>query len=113
MGCAPELLKSETLSRVLKGISRSRPRKADCRPAFLLPHYDLPLLLHHPTSGERCIQTAAVIFGFFGMLRFHVFGQLHLDTLVLVDAWGKERKTKGLSPALQKGLIFRDKIIGF
>ena len=113
LGCAPELLKSETLSRVLKGISRSKPKKRDQRPAFLLPHYNFPLVFRHPTSEECCVQSAAIIFGFFGMLRFHVFVQLHVNSLVLVDIHGREHKTRGLPHAKQKVLIFWDKIIGF
>ena len=112
LGCTPELLKSDTLSRVLKGISRSRPKKRDQRPAFLLPHYDLPLIFRHPASGEHCVQAAAVIFGFFGMLRFHVFEQLHLGSLVLVDIHGGEYKMDGLPPHTQKALLFCDEIIG-
>ena len=34
LGCQPEYLKSHVLTRVLKGISRVRPRKRDTRPAF-------------------------------------------------------------------------------
>ena len=53
LGCTPELLKSDILSRVLRGISRSKPKKRDQRPAFLLPHYGLPLIFRHPASGEH------------------------------------------------------------
>ena len=113
LGCRPEYLKSHVLTRVLKGISRVRPRKRDTRPAFLLPSYRIPLHLRHPISGDRCSQIAAAIFCFFGMLRFHVLQKLHMKSLVLVDRRGVEHKMVLLAPPRQKHLLFAPKIIGF
>lgn len=113
LGCCPEYLESDILSRVLKGIARIRPRKRDTRPAFLLPSYRLPLHLRHPISGDRCTQISAAIFSFFGMLRFHVLQKLHLKNLVLVDAHGVEHHLHRLTPQSQKHIIFAPKIIGF
>ena len=102
MGCDPSCFESEELTRVLKGISRRRPPKRDDRPAFLLPHYQMPLILRHPTSDTQCVITAAVIFGIFGLLRFHVFKKLNLSTLVLVDTRGTEHEMKQLSKQNQE-----------
>ena len=113
LGCHPEHLKSDVLSRVLKGISRVRPRKRDTRPAFLLPSYRIPVHLRHPISGDRCSQVAAAIFSFFGMLRFHVLKKLRLKSLVLVDDKGREQKMASLTTHQQKHLLFSPKIIGF
>ena len=96
-GCCPEYLASNVLTRVLKGISRIRPKQQDTRPAFLLPSYRLPLHFRHPISGQRCAQISAAIFSFFGMLRFHVLQKLSLKSLVLVGARGKEHKMNHLS----------------
>ena len=113
LGCQPEYLKSHVLTRVLKGISRVRPRKRDTRPAFLLPSYRIPLHLRHPISGDRCSQISAAIFCFFGMLRFHVLKKLHIKSLVLVDQRGVEHKMAPLAPPRQKQMLFAPKIIGF
>ena len=50
-------------------------------------------------------------FRIFSMLRFHVFEQLHVDSLVIVDVLDREHKISGLPHAKQKLLIFWDKII--
>ena len=85
MGCDPSCFESDMLDRVLKGVTRRYPPKKDTRPAFLLPHYDLPAEVLHPSSGHSCIIFAAVFFGFFGFLRFHVFKKLRFENLVLVN----------------------------
>ena len=66
-GCDPEILKSDVLERVVKGSRRRLPPKSDTRPAFLLPHYNLPSSFCHPATGQLCSTMAAVIFGFFGL----------------------------------------------
>ena len=113
LGCNPKYLESDILTRVLKGISRIRPRKPDTRPAFLLPSYRIPLQLRHPISGHRCAQISAAVFCFFGMLRFHVLQKLQLKSLILVDVRGKEHKMRNFPPPLQERLLFAPKIIGF
>ena len=112
-GCCPEYLASDVLTRVLKGISRIRPKQQDTRPAFLLPSYRLPLHFRHPISGQRCAQISAAIFSFFGMLRFHVLQKLSLKSLVLVGTRGKEHKMTHLSLQNQERLLFSSAIIGF
>ena len=113
LGCHPEHLNSHVLTRVLKGISRVRPRKHDTRPAFLLPSYRIPLHLRHPISGDRCSQIAAAIFSFFGMLRFHVLQKLHIKSLIIVDGSGVEHKMAPLTPQQRKHVLFAQKVIGF
>ena len=71
-GCDPKLLQSDVLNRVMKGLKRRMPSKRDTRPAFLLPHYRLPNKFRHPSNGRHCSTIAAIIFGFFGLSRFHI-----------------------------------------
>ena len=112
-GVNPESLDSDVLERVLKGLKRRLPSKKDTRPAFLLPHYTLPNELGHPTSGQLCATLAAVIFGFFGLARFHILKKLELKALSLVDKGGHEYKMHKLSKKFFKKVLFSDKIIGF
>ena len=112
-GCDPKILESDVLERVLKGIKRRLPPKSDTRPAFLLPHYNLPSSFCHPTTGHQCTISAAVIFGFFGLSRFHVLEQLTLDALTVVDRGGHEYKIRIFSPKNRKKIIFSRKVIGF
>ena len=112
-GCDPEILKSDVLERVLKGLKRRLPPKSDTRPAFLLPHYNLPLSFCHPTTQQLCATMAAVIFGFFGLARFHVLEQLTIDALTMVDRGGHEYKIRNFSPQNCKKTIFSKKVIGF
>ena len=112
-GCDPEDLKSDVLERVLKGLKRWLPPKKDARPAFLLPHYILPPKFRHPASGKLCTSMAAVIFGFFGLARFHVLEKMNIDSLSLVDRGGREYKIHSFSKANRKKVLFSEKIIGF
>ena len=113
MGCDPLCFESDILDRVLKGVNRRYPPKRDTRPAFLLPHYHFPLWFRHPSSAHLCTVTAAIIFGFFGMVRFHVFKKLRLKNLVLVGVRGREYTLWRFPPHTQKSLVFSNKIIGF
>ena len=107
-GCDPDILESDVLDGVLKGLKRRLPPKADTRAAFLLPHYKLPAGFCHPTSGGQCSAVAAVIFGFFGLARFHILEQLNVKSLSLVDKSGHEYKIGRLSPPNQKKVfVFR------
>ena len=112
-GCDPVRLESHVLKRILIGISKRRPVPFDARPAFLLPHYQFPLRFRYPTTLNDCVLMAALISGFFGMLRFHVFRKLKLNSLVLVGGDGREYKMAGYSSVGHKHLIFSEKIIGF
>ena len=112
-GCDPESLDSGVLDRVLKGLKRCWPPKTDVRPAFLLPHYKLPSKFRYPSSGQQCSQIAAVIFGFFGLARFHVLEKLNVDCLTLVDKSGHEYKLRQLSSKNLKRVLFSEKIMGF
>ena len=47
------------------------------------------------------------------MLRYHVFEQLHIGSLVLVDVRGVEYKMSGLPQYSQKALLFCEEIVGF
>ena len=55
----------------------------------------------------------AVIFGFFGLARFHVLKQLNVDALTLVDRGEREYKISNFSPKNRKRIIFSEKIIGY
>ena len=112
-GVDPESLNSDVLNRVLNGLNRHLPRKKEARPAFFLPHYELPKELGHPTSGRLCATIAAVIFGFFGLARFHVLKKLELKALCLVDKGGHQYQMHKLSRKFRKKVLFSDKIIGF
>ena len=113
LGCDPECLDSTELFRVMRGISRKLPPKADTRPPFLLPHYNMPLAYRHPTTPGDCRKMAAVVFGFFGMLRFHVFKKLNINSLVLVTFRGLEIKLKCMPPSKRRNLIFSNDLLGF
>ena len=113
MGCEPSCFESDILDRVLKGVTRRYPPKRDSRPAFLLPHYKFPFIFCHPTSSHLCMLAAALIFGFFGFLRFHLYHKLCVKNLVLVDDQGIEHKMGRLPPLKQNSLIFSEKVIGF
>ena len=63
------------LSRLLKGVATLRPAASDKRTAFLLPHFKLPAIFKSPYSKDQLLFRAAVIFGFFGMLRFSTFNR--------------------------------------
>ena len=112
-GCVPSSLESHLLSSIVNGITKKRPKISDTRPAFLLPHLKFPLKFRHPTTSDNCVLMAALIFGFFGMLRFHVFRKLKWNSLVLVGIDGREHKmekfrNKGFNKHLSSG-----KIMGF
>ena len=107
------ILESDVLDRVLKGLKRRLPPRKDTRPAFLLPHYTLPDRFRHPTSERRCSTIAAIIFGFFGLARFHVLEKLNIDSLSLVDRGGHQYKIQHLSVKNRKKVLFSHKIIGF
>ena len=94
-------------------MKRSLPPKRDARPAFLLPHYKLPKKYQLPTSGRQCATIAAIIFGFFGLARFHVLEKLRVDALSIVDRGGHEYKMRNLTQRNQKKVLFSPKIIGF
>ena len=113
LGCDPLILEFKELSRVLRGISRKLPPKADSRPAFLLPHYKMPLEYRHPISAKDCRKMAAIVFGFFGMLRFHVFEKLNVNSLVLVTLRGLEIKLKNIPPGKRRCLLFGNDLLGF
>ena len=112
-GCNPKSLKSDVLNRVLKGMKWQLPPKRDVRPAFLLPHYNLPTKFRHPTNEKHCSTIAAIIFGFFGLSRFHVLRKLNIESLSLVDRKGVEYKICRFSPEGRKKVLFSHKIVGF
>ena len=112
-GCDSKLLRSDVLNRVLKGLKRRLPPKKDTRPAFLLPHYRLPKKFSHPSNGRHCSTMAAIIFGFFGLSRFHILKQFNIDSLSLVDRKGVQYKIRRFSPEGRKKVLFSDQIIGF
>ena len=112
-GCHPEDFESETLSRVLNGVSKILPKLPDRRPPFLLPLHSIPLLYWYPSTPSLCAEFSAVILGFFAMLRFHVFAKLSIKNLVLVGKDGIELPLVSLSPQKCHDLIYSDDILGF
>ena len=112
-GCHPDDFESDTLSRVLKGVSKILPKIPDSRPPFLLPLYSIPLIYRYPTSPSLCAEVSAVILGFLAMLRFHVFEKLSLENLILVTNNGVELPLVSLPPKICHDLIYSDYILGF
>ena len=94
-------------------MKRQLPAKRDARPAFLLPHYKLPTKFRHPSNEKYCSTMAAIIFGFFGLTRFHVLRKLNIESLCLVDRRGFEYRIGRFSPEGRKRVLFSDRIIGF
>ena len=77
-------LESPLLKAVVRGVKRCMPRTPDSRIAFLLIHYDLPRGMRKSRSITIKKAIAAMSFGFFGMLRFHSYGQFCQNNLTLV-----------------------------
>ena len=112
-GCHPEDFESETLCRVLTGVSKILPKIPDRRPPFLLPLYSVPLIYWYPSTPSLCAEVSAVILGFFAMLRFHVFEKLSIENLVLVTNDGVELPLVSSPPQKCHDLIYSDDILGF
>ena len=92
LGCDPEFLESKELFRVLRGVSWKLPPKADTTPPYLLLHYNMPLEYRHPITSADCRKLTKVVFGFFGMVRFHVLKKLNINSFVLVTIRGLGKK---------------------
>ena len=89
-GCDLPVFDKQIITRVLRGLSALRPPGFDSRVAFLLPHLPLPSIFTNPRSVDHLLYKAAVVFGFFGMLRFSSFAKLTIPRIVLVDRSGRE-----------------------
>ena len=83
-------LESHMLKTVKKGIRRCMPQNPDTRIAFLLIHYPLPRKYRKPKNPKTKRTVAAIVFGFFSMLRFHSYGKFQLSNLTIVLKGGKE-----------------------
>ena len=89
-GHPKRLLDSHMLKTVMKGIKRCMPQKPDTRIAFLLIHYRLPPTLQEPKTPTEKRSIAAIVFGFFAMLRFHSYEKFRLSNLTIVLRGGRE-----------------------
>ena len=83
-------LESHMLKTVKKGIRRCMPQKPDTRIAFLLIHYTLPRRYRRPKTPKTIRTVAAIVFGFFAMLRFHSYGKFQLSNLSILLMGGRE-----------------------
>ena len=63
------------------------PQKLDTRIAFLFIHYPLTLGYRIPKTKRT---VAAIVFGFFTMLRFHKYGKFQHNNLTIVLKGDKE-----------------------
>jgi len=88
-GCDLPVFDKQIITRILRGLSALRPPGFDSRVA-LLPHLPLPSTFTHPRSVDHLLYKAAVVFGFFGMLRFSSFAKLTIPHIILVDRSGRE-----------------------
>ena len=89
-GYSETLLESHMLKTVKKGIRRCMPPKPDTRIAFLLIHYPLPRPYRKPKTPTAKKTLAAIVFGFFAMLRFHSYSKFQLSNLTIVLRGGRE-----------------------
>ena len=77
------------LTDMIKGAKRLLPNVPDTRPAFLLPHYNLPFIFERPLTTNQFVLKAAVIWGFLGMFRFVTYNNLGVHNLVIVGGDGR------------------------
>ena len=110
-GYPKKLLESELLRTVMNGIKRYMPPKADTRIAFLLVHYPLPSKFKSPKIQIIKKAVAAIVFGFFGMLRFHSYSKFQLKNLTLVLVGGKEVIPSCCCPVRVQKLLHSKKIL--
>ena len=74
---------------MIRGAKRLRPKKPDTRPAFLLPHYQLPYIFERPLTSTQFLLKVAVLWGFMGMFRFATYAKLGVHNLVIVGGDGR------------------------
>ena len=108
-----KVLDSELLKTVMKGIKRCMPPKADSRIAFLLIHYKLPRKYRKPTTTKRKKAVAAIVFGFFAMLRFHSYAKFQLQNLTIVLNGGREIIPTKYTPLILQKLLHSTHVLGF
>ena len=90
------------------------PPKADTRSAFLLTHYQLMKKHRRPKNPTTKKAIAAIVFGFFAMLRFHSYGKFTRKNLTIVLKEGGREITPSLysSRIIQK-LLQSNHVLGF
>ena len=89
------------------------PPKADTRIAFLLIHYPLPSKFKSTNILIIKKAVAAIVFGFFGMLRFHSYSKFQLKNLTLVMVGGKEVNPSSCRSRDLQTLLLSKKVLGF
>ena len=80
---------NSVLNDMIRGAKRLRPKKPDTRPAFLLPHYQLPYIFKRPLTSTQFLLKVAVLWGFMGMFRFATYAKLGVHNLVIVGGDGR------------------------
>ena len=79
-----KLLESQLLKTVKKGIKRCMPKKRTLVSPFsssTIPSPENIFCTYNPTRSKA---VAAIVLGFFAMLRFHSYGKLQLQSLTIV-----------------------------
>ena len=112
-GYPEDLLESNLLSAVMKGIKRCIPPKADTRIAFLLIHYPIPFKFKSSKIIIVKKAVAAIALGFFAMLRFHSYSKFSIKNLTLVLVGGKEIIPSSCSSREVQNLLHSKRILGF
>ena len=112
-GYPEDLLESELLKSVMKGIKRCIPPKADTRIAILLIHYPIPVKFKSTKIIKIKKAVAAIVLGFFAMLRFHSYSKFNLANLTLVMVGGKEIIPSTCNSRFLHNLLHSKQIFGF
>ena len=112
-GYPKKMLESDLLKAVMKGIKRCMPPKADTRIAFLLIHYPLPVEFRRPKNLTIKKALAAIVFGFFAMLRFHSYDKFEMKNLTLVLKGGKEVTPTLCGCRVVQKLLHSNQVYGF
>ena len=104
---------AKIIRRLLSGVRILRPRRPDTRMAFLLPHLTPPPIFSLPLSTDHLLFKAAVIFGFFGMLRYGSLAKLSPQAVTLVSRAGTEYTNVQWNAPRLAEYISCNEIIGF
>ena len=106
-------LVSPLLKAVMRGIKRCIPPKPDSRIAFLLIHYSFPRQYRKPKSDIEKRAIAAMVFGFFAMLRFHSYSKFGWGNLTIVLRGGKEVTPSKFNHKIVIRLLLSNCVCGF
>ena len=107
----PPVLNRHLKQGLKRGYLALSPKKGD-QSCFFAPTLSFSVVLSAPPLSSACA-AAALMFGFFGMLRFHLFKQFCLQNQMLVEVYGREHMLERLPPNRQNTLFYSDKTIGY